>query len=265
MANEKTIDGKTAETTPAPKATPVAAPEKSAKIVPSSIAVVSKAPETPKAVTTTAPATTKEAEAKTAAAPAPVAKAPEPAKKAEPKKAAAKKKTVKKVKTKAKAKPKAKAQVKAKAAVSSKTKPTTSKTVKNDILKDMEKAMTQNKAKFDTIAQDLADTGRENFEIYYKSYGIFVKGLEDLAKAQAGYVQSFAEKQAEVVNKSFKVKTLNELSELQNTASQEAFNDLLEIATKTSEQYVKVVTESFDPLNEQLNKTIQKVSENIAA
>lgn len=261
MANEKTIDGKTNQTTSAPKPTLVAATEKSTKIAPSSIAVVSKASEAPKAVTTTEPAAKKEADTKTTATPAPAAKAAKPEKKAEPQKAAAKKKSVKKVKTKAKAKPKAKA----KAAVSNKAKPTKSKTVKNDILKDMEKAMTQNKAKFDTIAQDLADTGRENFEIYYKSYGIFVKGLEDLAKAQAGYVQSFAEKQAEVVNKSFKVKTLNELSELQNTASQEAFNDLLEIATKTSEQYVKVVTESFDPLNEQLNKTIQKVSENIAA
>lgn len=146
-----------------------------------------------------------------------------------------------------------------------KSKPAATKQKTTKTLKDMEKTMTQSKAKLDAFTQDLTNSGREGFETYYKSYGLFVKGLEDIAKAQAGFIQSFTEKQAKVVNDSFKVKTLNELSELQNSASQEAFNDLMDIATKTSEQYVKVVTESLDPINAQINKTIQKVSDSIAA
>lgn len=125
--------------------------------------------------------------------------------------------------------------------------------------------MTQSKQKLDAIAHDLANSGREGFETYYKSAGIFAKGLEDIAKTQAGFFQALTEKQLKYVNDSFKVKTINEFSELQNAAAQETFNDLMDAVTKTSEKYVKVVTEAFDPINEQIAKSVKKASDNIAA
>lgn len=125
--------------------------------------------------------------------------------------------------------------------------------------------MTQSKVQIDQIAQEAANNGREGVECCIKSCGILFKGFEEIAKANASFVQNFAEKQAKFVNDSLKVKTLNEWSEIQNEAAQANFNDVMEACTSASEKCVKVLTEALEPINNQMNKSIRKASESIAA
>lgn len=77
--------------------------------------------------------------------------------------------------------------------------------------------------------------------------------------------QDSAEKSAAAVKTLLGCKTLNELTEVQNKLAQESLDGFITSATKLSELSVKVATESFEPLNAQLSKTIKKASEAVAA
>ena len=146
------------------------------------------------------------------------------------------------------------------------TKASTAKSKKiNKTTKTMEKAMTQGKAQYDKLTKEISDNGRESFESYYKSYGIMIKGFEDISKTQANFFKELTEKQSKLLKESLSVRTLDELSNMQNKAAQSTFDDLMEIATKTSEQYFKLMNEAFEPINQQVSNSIKKASENIAA
>jgi phasin family protein len=121
------------------------------------------------------------------------------------------------------------------------------------------------KVKFDKFANDLAKQNQETMDAYMKSCGTFMKGFEELTRAQMAFTQSLAEKQMKYFNDALKIKTLNEWSEVQNVAAQETFNEVIDAATKMSEKYVKVATDSFEPLNTQLEKSLKKATESVAA
>lgn len=129
----------------------------------------------------------------------------------------------------------------------------------------MEKIMSQSKSQMDKFAQDGASFGRENVEAFIKSSTIFAKGFEDILRQTVALAQSAAEKQAQYVNQAMSSKTLNEWSEVQNKIAQTNFDDFMAGATKISELSIKVLTESAEPLNDQLGKSIKKASDSMAA
>ncbi len=114
---------------------------------------------------------------------------------------------------------------------------------------------------FEKIAQDAQAASRESFEAISKSYSILTKGYESIMRTSMALSQSAAEKQAAYAKQAMGCKTLNELAEMQSKVSKESFDEFMSNMTKISEMSTKVLTESAEPLNEQLNKAVQKMSE----
>ena len=113
------------------------------------------------------------------------------------------------------------------------------------------------------MTQDATAAGRESFEAFTKSYGILTKGYESIVRTSVELSQSAAEKQAAYAKEALSCKTLNEFAEIQNKIAQSNFDDFMSNMTKLSEISTKVMTESAEPLNEQINKAVQKM--NVAA
>ena len=124
----------------------------------------------------------------------------------------------------------------------------------------LEETMTKSTAQFDKIAQEATAASRESFEAFTKSYGILTKGYESIVRTSVELSQSAAEKQAAYAKEALSCKTLNEFAEIQNKIAQSNFDDFMSSMTKLSEISTKVMTESAEPLNEQINKAVQKMS-----
>lgn len=119
--------------------------------------------------------------------------------------------------------------------------------------------------KFEKLTAEAAAHQQEQLEAVIKSGNLFLAGTQDLLKTYAGLAQQSVEKNSEAVKTLLGCKTLNELTETQTRLAQESFEGFINNATKLSELSVKLATESFEPLNAQLNKTVKKASEAAAA
>ncbi len=131
--------------------------------------------------------------------------------------------------------------------------------------KSMEDMMSKSKKQMDQLTQDAADIGRESMEAFVKSGTIFAKGFEDLMRTSMTLAQSATEKQTRLAKEVMSSKSLHEFTETQSKIAQANYDDFLQSATKISEMGVKLLTEAAEPLNEQMNKTIRKASESMAA
>lgn len=207
-------------------------------------------------------------------------------KKAAPKKVkkpAAKAKTVKKPAAKVTTKPKT---VKAKATkaktvskpktskVSAKTaaKKTVSKTKKstktkpvNQTIKLMETIMTAKPYDFDKLTKDATASSQELFGAFQKSMNIWVKGVEKINQETVSLAQDIANKNQEAFKALIECKDVNELADVQNKLAQKHFDTIVASATKLSEISVKVATDSFEPINDQVNKAVKKATDSVAA
>lgn len=125
--------------------------------------------------------------------------------------------------------------------------------------------MTKTPFQFDQLAQEATEASREGFEAFVKSGTIFAKGFEDLMKVAANISQNAAEKQTEFAKQLMSSKTLNEFAETQNKIAQANFDQFMAGATKLSEMSVKVLSDGSEPINSQLNKTMQKANKAMAA
>ncbi|MAI61214.1 MAG: hypothetical protein CBB87_01840 [Micavibrio sp. TMED27] len=113
---------------------------------------------------------------------------------------------------------------------------------------------------FEKLAQETANVGRENVEAFIKSGAIFAKGFEAIVKTASTLTQSAAEKQAQFAKEIINSKTLNEAAEAQNKIAQANFDEFVSGATKISEMSVKLLNDSAAPINEQLTKSMEKVT-----
>ena len=98
-----------------------------------------------------------------------------------------------------------------------------------------------------------------------KSTSIFAKGCEELFRASIAMAQTTAEKNAEFMKQAMTTRSINDFSTMQNTASQKGYEEMMAEATKLSELSMKVMTDAAEPINEQMNKAVQKASKAMAA
>jgi phasin family protein len=129
----------------------------------------------------------------------------------------------------------------------------------------MEKFMSQGKNQFEKLSQDYASCGKEHAEALVKSGNIFAKGFEDFLKTYSALAQGTAERNAQAFKALLGSKTLNEYTETQSRVAQQNLDDFLSGVTKLSELGVKLATETFEPINDQVSKSIKKASDAIAA
>lgn len=132
-------------------------------------------------------------------------------------------------------------------------------------LESMEKIMSTSKNHFEKIKSEATTSGRQGMEACVKSGTVLAQGMEQYFKTLTGIVQASAERQGEAFKQLLACKTLNELTETQNKIAQENFEELMQTATKLSEISIKIATEVFEPINEEVSKNVKKASEAIAA
>lgn len=241
-APKKTVAKKTTAKKAAPKKT---APKKTAAKKTVAAKKVNEAKKTAKKITNK----------KTAA--------PKAAKKAAPKKVAAKKPAAKKTKIAAKAKP----ATQPKPALSAQlfTLPTKPQSQLTETLKMTQPNLQQAQAQFDQFTKEAANINREGIDAFVKSSTIFAKGFETLIRETLSFTQSSAEKQMQLAKTAMTSKSINEFSDAQNKIAQTSFDDFMTGTTKITEMGVKILTEAIEPINEQVQKSVQKATEAVAA
>lgn len=129
----------------------------------------------------------------------------------------------------------------------------------------MEKIMSSSKNQYEKISADASAASRQGVEAFIKSSTTFAKGAEQMFKTVAAIVQSSTERNSAAMKDLLSCKTLNELTEAQNRIAQENFDEAMTASTKLSEMAIKLTTEIFEPINDQVSKSIKKASESIAA
>lgn len=132
-------------------------------------------------------------------------------------------------------------------------------------LGNMETIMTQGTVNFEKYASEAGKIGQDHMEAYVESGNIFFKGCETIMKTYWDMTQEVAEKNNQAFKELMGCKTLNDYTDVQNKLAQQSFDDFMTSATKISELSVKLATEAFQPINDQLGKSIQKATQSMAA
>lgn len=134
----------------------------------------------------------------------------------------------------------------------------------NPFQSQVEEIMSKSQVNFEQFAQQAAEQGQQSVEAMVKSASIWTKGCEDLMKTCMAFAQDASERNSTAFKTLLACKTLNELTEAQNQLAQQAYDNMVSSATRLSEISTKVCTDTIQPLNEQVNKAIKKVT-NLAA
>jgi phasin family protein len=121
------------------------------------------------------------------------------------------------------------------------------------------------KMPFDKMTSDLNAQTRQQIEAMSKCSATLMKGMEAMMKTTMQMAQESAERNTEAMKSMMACKTVTEFTEAQNKLAQQNFDDMMKSATKMSEMCIKICTEAFEPVNDQLSKSIKKASEAMAA
>lgn len=124
----------------------------------------------------------------------------------------------------------------------------------------MEMDMMKPNKQFEKLSQDATAMGQEQMDAMMKSTAIFQKGMEEIVKITTQIVQEAGEKNANATKSLMACKTLNELADVQSKLAQSSYDTFLSNATKLSELSVKLCTDSFAPINDQVGKAVKKAS-----
>jgi hypothetical protein len=122
-----------------------------------------------------------------------------------------------------------------------------------------------NNKNFEKMSQDVSNIGKEAMEACQKSAAIMAKSGQDCMSVYMNMMQASAEKQSKMMQEMLSKKTVTEIGEAMQSASQESFSDMMVNLAKLSEQSMKTAMEIMEPINNQMNKAMKKASQNIAA
>lgn len=129
----------------------------------------------------------------------------------------------------------------------------------------MEKIMSNSKNQYEKMSADATNASRQGVEAITKSCNILAKGTEQMMKTCMQIAQQSAERNGEAFKTLLACKTLNELTEVQNRIAQENFDEAMTATTKLSEMAIKISTDVFEPINDQVSQSIKKASDAMAA
>lgn len=119
-----------------------------------------------------------------------------------------------------------------------------------------EDIMANTKIQFDQFTESAACLN----EAVTQSSTIAAKGMESIMKTCFDLIQQNSERQATMMKKFMECRNFNDFAELQTKLAQQNFDEFMSGATKITELGVKCATDTFDPINNQINKTIKKAS-----
>jgi phasin family protein len=131
--------------------------------------------------------------------------------------------------------------------------------------KNEEIKMESVKNKAERMSADAAAMGKEQTDAFMQSGNMLMKGAENFIKTYVSLMQDSVERNTEAVKSLMSCKTLNELTETQTRLAQDNFDGFISNMARLSEMSVKLATESFEPLNAQMNKSMRKATDSMAA
>ena len=106
--------------------------------------------------------------------------------------------------------------------------------------------------------EDMTEYSQETMQVFVKAGGIFAKGAEDISKAYFDLAKVTAESGVEATKAVLAAKTLNDVVDVQNDYAKETFEAFVAESTKISELSLKVANETFAPIKEQVQATVEK-------
>ncbi len=125
--------------------------------------------------------------------------------------------------------------------------------------------MTKTANPLDQLIKNSTEFSSQYSEACTKSSSILMKGLEDIVGTATSLIQKATEKQTDFVKQVMSSKDINQLAEIQGKIVQENLDDLISGITKISELSVKVLSDSSEPLNAEINKAVKKATSAMAA
>lgn len=111
---------------------------------------------------------------------------------------------------------------------------------------------------FEQIAQDAATFQRESAEAMMQSGNIFFRGFEEMMRTATAMAQESAEKQANFMKEAMGARNVNDFAAIQNKIAQSNMDDMMAGATKLTELSVKVLSESAEPVSQQMTKAMNQ-------
>lgn len=107
--------------------------------------------------------------------------------------------------------------------------------------------------------------GREGFEAWIQAGNSAAKMLETMNAEQLAFAKSQVEDTVSAAKAMMGAKTLQELYDLQNDYMKSSMDAMMQQSTKLGEMSTKLAKESFEPLNERFQQSVDKMMRPVAA
>ncbi len=124
----------------------------------------------------------------------------------------------------------------------------------------METTMSNYKDQYEKMSGDATSAIRQSVESYVRFGTSMMKGSEAIIKTCMELAQDSAERNSAAMKSLMACRTLNEAAEAQNKLAQANMDEAMTAVSKISEMAIKVCTEACEPFNEQMTKSMKKMS-----
>jgi phasin family protein len=122
----------------------------------------------------------------------------------------------------------------------------------------MDTNMFKGNMQMNKMTQDATSMGQSSVDALTRSSAIFAKGMEDIMKTCMEIAQEAGEKNQTIAKTMMSCKTMNEFTDMQTRLAQSSFDEFMTNATRISEKAVKLCTDTFQPINDQMGKSIKR-------
>lgn len=112
---------------------------------------------------------------------------------------------------------------------------------------------------------DVASLGKESVDAYVASTGALAKGIEAMSKELMVFTQSAVEANVANAKALFGAKTLREAIDLQADFSRSRIDSLVSESARLTELSLNLANDTFEPIQVQLNATVEKLMKPLAA
>jgi phasin family protein len=112
---------------------------------------------------------------------------------------------------------------------------------------------------------ELTEITQKNVEAFVKAGNLWAKGAENIGKAYFNLAQVSAEAGVEVAQAMFAAKTLKDVVDVQTGYAKASMDTFVTEGKKINDMTLKVANEAFEPIQSQVNQTIEKVLKQTAA
>jgi phasin family protein len=112
---------------------------------------------------------------------------------------------------------------------------------------------------------EFTEITQKNVEAFVKAGNLWAKGAETIGKAYFNLAQVSAEAGVEVAQAMFAAKTLKDVVDVQTGYAKASMDTFVTEGKKINDMTLKVANEAFEPIQRQVNQTIEKVLKQSAA